>query len=229
MKNFISVIVGILGFISIAVVFMVFLSHRVQTPSTVLLETECTQPCWYGIQLGVASSDIVWRTLLENDLVDLRSIREWTYKGEVTQMAWKFHRPVSDSAGYAYFENGQCTAISILTFGSLNLSDAIETLGEPEWVWTHLVTVGNRGWVEVTLLSPHSGHVIEVDVDFSPPTEPNSMELQGKSPVYRVTYFDPSRYYELMQTEILINQSPRDRSNVPQPWNGFGTISTGAR
>jgi hypothetical protein len=162
------------------------------------------------------------------DLPWVVSIRErmrgYPHRDELFSLQWTFRRPAPDTYGYAYFDDDVCTSISILTLGSLAISDAFGRFGEPELMWMHTEKAGTREWVEVTLLYSSEGIVVEVDVDLPTEGANNSVEMHEKTLVWRVTYFDPGRLQDLLDTEILINERPQSRLGDLMPWPGLGVI-----
>jgi hypothetical protein len=162
------------------------------------------------------------------DLPWVGSIRERTRNyprnDELIHLEWSFKRPAPDAYGFAYFDEDLCTAVSTLTYGSLTVADAFGRFGEPELMWLHSEKVDGREWVEVTLLYGTSGMVVEVDVDLPSDGAVNHVEVLGDSRVSRVTYFDPGRFQDLLDTEILINEPPRTRPGELTPWPGLGVI-----
>jgi hypothetical protein len=199
--------------------------HLTLDPSTVLT-SHCDPPCWYGIQPGETVSLDVIATLIE--LPWVQGIRERTRNfpiiDELIHLEWKFKRPAPDSYGFAYFDDDVCTAISILAYGSLSVADAFARFGEPELMWMHTGKAEAREWIEVTLLYPADGIVIEMDADRPTGGAGDYVEILEKTPVWRVTYFDPDRFQDLLDTEILINEAPRTRSGDLMPWPGLGVV-----
>jgi hypothetical protein len=162
------------------------------------------------------------------DLPSVFSIRErmrrYPRSDELFHLEWRFGRPTPDTLGYAYFDDDTCTAVSILTHGSLTVADAFGRLGEPELMWMHTENTGAQEWLEVTLLDSSVGIVIEVDFDLPAEGASNHVEIREVSPVWRVTYFDPGRFQDLLDSEILINERPRNRPGDLMPWPGLGAI-----
>ena len=225
LKRFLLINGGILLFIAAIVGIVAAWAHFTRDPSTVLT-SPCDPPCWYGIQPGEMTSVRVLSILM--DLPWVGSISERTrnfpVSDELIHLEWKFKRPAPDAYGYAYFDDDTCTSISILTHGSLAISDAFGRFGEPERMWVHTEKAGTREWVEVTLLYSSDGIVVEVDVDLPTQGANNYVEMREKTPVWRVTYFDPGRFQDLLDTEILINESPQSRLGDLMPWPGLGVI-----
>jgi hypothetical protein len=114
--------------------------------------------------------------------------------------------------------------VSILTYGSLTIADAFGRFGEPELMWMHTEKAGGHEWVEVTLLYNSVGIVVEVDFDLPAEGASNYVEIRERTPVWRVTYFDPDRFQGLLDSEILINERPRNRPGDLVPWPGLGAI-----
>ena len=224
MKRFLLVYGGGLLFLAAAVGIAIAWRHLNRGPSTVLTSA-CDPPCWHGIQPGDTDSVGVLNILMELPWV-IQGIREGTkgYSDELMQLEWRFKQPAPDTVGYAYFDTDICTAVSLLTHGSLTIADAFGRFGEPELMWMHREEVETREWIEVTLLYPSIGIVVEVDVDLPAEGAINQVEVAGKNPVSRVTYFDPSRLQDLLHTEILINEAPQARPAELMPWPGLGLI-----
>lgn len=227
MKRTILVYGVILLFVAAAVGIVAGWRHLSRDPSTVLTNP-CDPPCWYGIQPGEMTSVRVLGILMELPWVS-QGIRErmsnYPRRDELIHLEWQLQRPAPDAYGYAYFDEDLCTAISILAYGSLTVADAFGEFGEPELMWMHTEKVDSREWVEVTLLYGTTGLVIEVDVDVPAEGTWSSVEITGNSPVWRVTYFDPTRFQDLLDTEILINESPGTRDGDLMPWRGLDMIN----
>ncbi|MGC9334056.1 MAG: hypothetical protein ACP5JJ_07910 [Anaerolineae bacterium] len=225
MKRLLLVYGGILLFLAVAIGIVAAWHHLTREPSTVLTNP-CDPPCWYGIQPGEMTSLRVLSILMELPWVSgiRERMRGFPARDELEHLEWKLSRPVPDAYGYAYFDDDLCTAVSILTYGSLTIADAFDRFGEPELMWMHTEKVGTREWIEVTLLWDSDGIVVEVDVDFPAQGVSNYVEILEKTPIWRVTYFDPSRFEDLLDTEILINETPRARVGEPVPWPGLGAI-----
>jgi hypothetical protein len=225
MKRLVLVYGGILLFLAVAVGFVTAWLHLTREPSTVLTNP-CDPPCWYGIQPGEMTSVRVLSILMDLPWVGSISerMRGYPRRDELFHLRWPYRRPAPDTYGYAYFDDDICTSISILTHGSLTIADAFGKFGEPELMWMHTEKAGTREWVEVTLLYSSDGIVVEVDIDLPAEGASNYVEIREKTPVWRVTYFDPGRFQGLLETEILINERPRNRLVDLMPWPGLGAI-----
>ena len=225
LKRFLLINGGILLFLAAIVGIVAAWAHFTRDPSTVLT-SPCDPPCWYGIQPGEMTSVRVLSILM--DLPSVFSIRERMRRhprsDELFHLEWRFGRPTPDALGYAYFDDDTCTAVSILTHGSLTVADAFGRFGEPELMWMHTEKVGAQEWLEVTLLYSSVGTVVEVDFDLPAEGAGNYVEIRERSPVWRVTYFDPGRFQDLLDSEILINERPRNRPGDLMPWPGLGAI-----
>jgi hypothetical protein len=209
MKRFILVVAGLLFFFAMAYGVLAILAEISRHPSSILTSTECEPPCWYGIRPGETTSWEVLDFLLIQDWVIGRSINEWTTGDETTQIAWKFQRPAGDTAGYIYFHGDRVTAISISTIGSLNVSEAFLLLGQPASMVAINKEITTRHWIEIDLIY--------------------QVEITEGTPVYRIIYFDPRLYEELMESGILIDESIDTITNNIQPWLGLGVINVERR
>ena len=163
--------------------------------------------------------------LLGQDWVDGGSIREWTKGNETTQIAWKFQRPAGDTAGYTYFQDDRVTAISISTIGSLNLNELFDVLGEPKTMVALSRKTGTRHWIELNLIYPDEGFLVEIDIDRQAYVQQNQVEITEETPVYRVVFFEPSMYDDLLGKGVLIDKPIDTITSNIQPWPGFGLIN----
>lgn len=224
MKGFFKVIAGIVLFFALAVGGLTFIRNFNRQPSVILTSEECSPPCWNGIEPGTTKSWEVYAILEQPRSVNKDSIMADYGRNneELTEIYWFFQRPVEDSAGSIYFEDDRVIAINILTVNSLNLDDLFEKLGQPEKYWTEIGHGENREFVEVTLLYPTNGYLASVIIDIE--SDVNHVEIQGTTPVFRVTYFAPEMYQELLGTQILIDKPASTRTDAFQPWAGFGTF-----
>ena len=225
MKRLIFVVFGLLLFLGVAYGVLTILAELSRPPSSILINTECDPPCWHGIRPGESTSWYVYDFLLSQEWVIGGSINEWNDGNETTQIAWKFQRPVGDTAGYAYFQDDRVTAISISTIGSLNVSEVVEMLGEPKSVVALNKEASTRHWIELNLIYPKEGFLVQVDIDLRANVQHNQVELTDETPVYRVTYFDPSMYDALLEERVLIDEPIDTITSNIQPWSGFGLIS----
>lgn len=225
MKRLILVGFGLLLFLGVAYGVLTIFAELSSPPSSILTSTECDPPCWHGIRPGESSSWYVLDFLLSQEWVIGGSIHEWNEGNETTQIAWKFQRPVGDTAGYAYFQDDQVTAISISTIGSLSVSEVVEILGEPKSVVALNKETSTRHWIELNLIYPKEGFLVDVDIDLRANVQHNQVELKEETPVYGVIYFDPSLYDNLLRERVLIDEPIDSIRSKIQPWQGFGLIS----
>ncbi len=223
MKNFLKTVVGIALFIAIAIGILTVLRNFNRQPSAILTSTECDPPCWYAIQPGKTNSSEL-PTLLEQ--IGLRGeeiIWDFDKNDKLISINWFFHRPVEDSAGFVYFdEDKQVTATTILTINSLSIADIFGKLGEPDEYWTEIGKRENQEYLEVFLLYPTKGYLVDCVINIENGSD--QVEIKPVSPVFRVTYFDPKAYQDLLETRILIDKSVHARTGSPQPWQGLGII-----
>ena len=225
MKRFLFVVVCLLLFIGVVDGVLAVLANLSRPPSSILTSTECAPPCWHGIRPGETSSWRMLDFLLGQDWVIGGSIRERTKGNETTQIAWMFQRPAGDTAGYAYFQDDRVTAISIRTIGSLNVNELFDVLGEPKTMVALSRNADTRHWVELNLIYPDEGFLVEVDIDRQAHVQQNQVEIAEETPVYRVVFFEPSRYADLLGERVLIDRPIDTITSNIQPWSGFGLIN----
>jgi hypothetical protein len=233
MRRFVSVAVGVLLFIVIMVgIITVLAKLRSWPPSTVITSTECDPPCWYGIRPGETTPQEAIGILVNLELVF--SINGWPREPmfkretpELSRITWTFSRTeaVGDIEGYAYLHDDRVIAISLITLGSLTISDAFERLREPELVLTRAHKSDTREWVRVILIYPTDGYQVEADINLSVAAQDNQVEIAADTPVYRVIYFDPSHYEYLIHMKILIDGLGKTALDHARPWEGFGRIT----
>ena len=224
MKNFLKIVAGIVLFIAIAIGGLTLIRNFNRQPSGILSSDECSPPCWNGIEPGKTKSWEVYGILEQLSGVNKDSIMADYGRNneELTEIYWFFQRPIEDSAGSIYFENDIVIAINILTVNSLNLSALFEKLGQPEKYWTEIGHGENREFLEVTLFYPTKGYLANVIIDTK--IDVDQVEIQGATPVFRVTYFAPEMFQELLETRILIDKPLTARTGSFQTWSGFGSI-----
>jgi hypothetical protein len=224
MKNFLKTVAGIMFFIVVAVGVLTFLRNYNRKPSVILTSTECSAPCWYGIKPGQSNSSQVYTILERVDGVNKDSIMgDYDRNDKLTEIYWFFQRPITDGMGSVYLDNDLVTAISILTQNSLKLDDLFGKLGQPEQYWAEIGHGENREYLEVILLNPTKGYLADVVIDIE--NDANQIEIQGTTPILRVTYFAPEMFQELLETRILIDRPTNARTSAFQTWSGFGIIS----
>ena len=224
MKEFIKTSAGILLLIAGIVGFLTLLRYLDRQPSVVLTDAICEPPCWHGIQPGKTNVTQVF------DILDgMESVNQATIAGEDGQdgwpveIFWAFQRPAEDSTGSVFFKDRQVTAISILTVNSLSLEDLFEKYGQPEQYWAEIGYGENREYLDVVLLFPTRSLLADVVIDIADGA--SQVEIKPTTPVFRVTYFDPQMFAELLGTRILIDKPASARTGSFQTWPGFGIIS----
>jgi len=224
MKKFLLTILTLLLIVTLVLLAIFIIRQVIYQPSTILTSTECAPPCWNSIQPGKSTFAQVLNALREMQGVNEQSINTTPVLSgkEVRQIIWLFESPVPDISGTVYFENETVTAISILTVNSLRVGEAFGRLGEPSLVWPEIDPSSYGQTVELSLIYPQKGFLVATQLELK--KETNTVEITEKSRVYRVVYFDPAIYQDLLKTRILIYRPPLTRQNSPQPWTGFGAV-----
>jgi hypothetical protein len=136
MKEFFKVnaalILFILGFFG----FLTFARNFNKRPSVVLTSTQCSIPCWYGIEPGRSTTSQVYAVLDNFEDVNKDTILgEYNHHEKLIKIYWFFQRPAEDQMGSVNINNDMATAINISTVNSLKLVELIEKAGEPEKYW----------------------------------------------------------------------------------------------
>lgn len=223
MKEFLKVISGLTLFLAAAAGILTFIRNIDRRPSVILTSTGCDPPCWNGIHPGQTSSSQVYGILDTLNGVGKDSVMgEYDRNFNLTKIYWFFQRPVEDASGSVYIEDDQVTAITISTINSLRLADLFDKLGQPDEYWTEIGHGEDREYLEVILLYPTKGYLASVIIDIEGGAD--QVEIQPETPVFRVTYFAPEMFQELLKTRMLIDRPASARIGAFQPWSGFGTI-----
>jgi len=220
MKRFLVTVVCLLLFIGIAFGAMLLLGNIGK--STVITDTTCDPPCWHGIQPGQTTP---WEAVSILEEMGVGGMQQWGESDEKSEIAWMFHYPVGDSAGYIYSLDGRVAAISIHTSGSLTLAEALEKLGEPDSMWMHYEKIEWRHWLEIILVYPTRGFFVEIDIELPSTEESALVEIKGNSPVDKVIYFDPAWYEYFLSSRTFFREDEQTILERLQPWPGLGEIS----
>lgn len=223
MKIYLKTVGGLVLFFILAIGGLTLLRNFNRQPSMILTSTACEPPCWYGITPGETNANQVYAILDQLESVDKGTITEgYDREFKLNKIYWYFQRPAEDSLGSVNIQDERVTAITILTINSVKLGELIEKLGQPEKVWTEIGRGENREYVNVLLFYPAQGYLVDVLVDLE--WNADQVEIKDSTPVYRVTYFAPELFEELLATRILINKAVISRSGSWQAWAGYGTI-----
>jgi hypothetical protein len=223
MKIYLKTVAGILLFFAIALGALTLLRNLNRQPSMVITSTACEPPCWYGITPGETTS---WEAFAILD--QLPGVNQDTVLGgydredKLNKIFWYFERPAEDSIGSIYFEDDRATAVTILTINSVKLAELFEKLGQPEKYWAEVGHGEDREYVNVLLFYPTQGYLIDMLIDLE--FDSNQVEIKGTTPVYRVTYFAPEMFEELLGSRILIDKAVLARKGSWQAWTGYGRI-----
>lgn len=223
MKTFLKTVIGIVLFVVLATGLLTALRNYIRQPSIVITDPECDPPCWNGIYPGVTRSSEVFAILQKLKGVDINSLAEHVNRnGEVIETYWYFQRPIEDSAGSIYFENDRVIAIKILTVNSLKITDIFNKLGQPNQYWAEVGQGENREFLNVALIYPSQGYLVEVVVDLEGKTD--TVKIKESTPIFSVTYFNPALFQELLKTDILIFTPPKGRMGSLKDWPGLGDL-----
>jgi hypothetical protein len=74
------------------------------------------------------------------------------------------------------------------------------------------------------LIYPNKGVLVQVDIDLDNSVTQGMVEITEENPVYRVTYFNPELYDQLLGERNLIDESSEIILNNIQSWSGFGLV-----
>jgi hypothetical protein len=225
MKDLLKTTAALILFIVAAITALTVVRNFNRRPSVILTSTECSPPCWYNIYPGQTTSSKVYSILDQFTGVNKDTILgEYNRSEKLIKIFWYFQWPAEDGMGSVNIDDqDRVTAINISTLNALKLGDLLNKLGEPELYWTG---IGQRDdgeqYLKIVLLSPAQGYAAEMVVDIR--AGATQVGIKDSTPVFRVTYFSPEMYQELLQTKILIEQSPSRRPPL-KTWPGLGEIS----
>lgn len=223
MKEFFKVTTALMLFILVSLVFLTFARNVNKQPSVLLTSTDCKPPCWRGIYPGRSTTAQVYKVLdNSNDVNKDTILGEYNRNEELIRIFWFFQWPAEDQMGSVNIESGQATAINISTVNSLKLGELIQRNGEPEMYWTGMGQRDDKGrFLDIVLLAPSRGYAAEMVRDIE--VDSDHVEVKDGTPVFRVTYFSPDMYEELLEGRILIDKPLNGRSPL-QKWTGYGPI-----
>jgi hypothetical protein len=222
MKRFLFVIVLIVLIIFV-IGTVLTLYREYNSYSVIIAETSCEPPCWQKIQPGETTT---WEAvnILERTQ-NVGGIQQWDERyGK--KIAWEFSYPVRESSGYIYLADDTVLAISIITYGSMSVADALDQFGEPDHFWMRYKDTFERHWLEVVLVYPTQGIFVRFDIELSDETDQSlSAQMEADNPVSRVIYFDPVQYEYLLGSRILFIENEQAILDRQQPWHGLEMIS----
>jgi hypothetical protein len=226
-KHTLLSIAGVVAGIAL-ILGMLGLVRRISRPPSVIISNRiCNPPCWNGITPGFSTSDDVFRILGNTSGVDLASLGETVNRrDEVTRTYWYFARPVEDGAGTVYYAEDRVMALRILTLNTLTVGEILDKLGQPEQYWLEIGQGERREFAAIALLYPTQGYGVEVVIDLE--GKPAAVELKSGTPVFSVTYFDPARFDDLLQTNVLISKPVNARTGSLLEWPGLGPLPVAA-
>ncbi|MFC1996928.1 hypothetical protein ACFLXI_04895 [Chloroflexota bacterium] len=217
-------------FVSILIVLIIFvvgtaltLYRQYNSLSTIMESTSCSPPCWQNIYPGETTT---WEavSILERTQ-NVGTITQWDERYG-SKIGWDFRYPVRESSGYIYFADDTVMAISLLTYGSLSVTDALDLFGEPDYFWMRYKETFERHWLEVILAYPTQGIFVRFDIKLSDETDQSfSVRMEANNPVGRVIYFDPMLYENLLDSRILFTEDQQTIRTRQQPWHGLEVIS----
>ncbi|GAP12468.1 hypothetical protein LARV_00203 [Longilinea arvoryzae] len=223
MKEFCKTIAWIVLSIVVAAGALTGLNKILQKPSVILTSTQCDPTCWYGIHPGQEEPYAIYTALSKIKEVNPDSlIIENDRDDRISDIHWNFQRPAPDGTGAIYFNDDRVTAISITTVNSIRLGELFDKLGEPERYWTEIGQREYGEYARIYLFYPAKGYLADVLIDFEPGA--TQVEIRRSTPVFRVTYFDPDLFQDLLETRILIDEPAKTRRGSFVPWSGFGML-----
>lgn len=194
-------------------------------PSTVLQDISCEPPCWYGITPGKSTKDDVKLLLPKITEIDPNSIEDTdiTTGGTYDHIKWRFDSGDGDFGGVIYFRDGIVASIGIgPKKGAINLEDAIEKFGEPEFTYAYKEK-GEIDRMVIFLLYPTKGYMFLYN---SGQFRSGSDSVEPTHPIEYVDYMDPMLFNELVTSHPFLGIS-QDLATLQQnmrPWEGYGDI-----
>jgi hypothetical protein len=156
---------------------------------------------------------------------EVSGIRQWGETDERSEIAWLFSYPVNDAGGYIYCRDERVQVIVIQTWNALNLGEVLEAFGEPDSQWMRVTTPGGRRILELMLVYPNQGMLVQVDVELRAGEE--ATELRERSRVAKVFYIDPDEYDYWLTSRRLFRESLETIEEQMVPWQGLGTVNFG--
>lgn len=219
-SNYFKVLVGLTAFFILTGVGLLYASSQTRLPSSLSSSQECTPPCWHGIIPGETNPDEAYASLEKMSGVNKDTITTVQSGYGVSEIYWKFQRPVGDAAGYIYFLNGRVSAMTFLTANSMTISQAFKLMGQPEVMSTQV----NQGFLDLLLISPQKGFLLDINKEIPFGATEQVVDIQQNTIIMHVSYFDPKVFEKVFTPSVLLDGLRNVKIEDLQPWTGLGKI-----
>jgi len=218
MRRYVITAVALLVFVIFVGTLLEALRALTREASVIITDTSCAPPCWNSIQPGITTADEVFRLLNGADDVDPLSLRERSRGDEVVWISWVFQRPAPDATGRAHYLEGRVAAIVIGTYNSVRLDEMLAKLGPASFSWYHCQTSSGISWPQIVLFWPDDGYALAMDFDLAC-SDSGQIRLSPRDGVAAVTYFEPSRFEEILLKRSVFGVGSERASLEWEPWS----------
>jgi hypothetical protein len=205
--------------------FLLSLTGCLQTVKEfpLVTSTNCFPPCWVNIVPGRTTKQEVITILKESSIIDSKSI---VIKGE----SWNSFNDVvlfttlsNNIDGEIYFVDDIAVFIGLYGDININFSNAIERLGEPEYIINIPMYNPNKSY-EIFALIPKDG------VNFAYNTQDKGItsksEITQENKITRVDFFDPN-FFDYLSEAGTFSEGFLDSIQTKKymvPWSGYGEL-----
>jgi hypothetical protein len=188
-------------------------------PSTILEDTGCSPPCWNQITPGETTKQEVLNILPTLAEVETGSVEdaETLTGGFYNHVSWSFIEHTGDYSGQIFFQDEIVSTIAIYNKkGSLTFDDAVNLLGEPEYV---IVFSQPTQKLAIYVINPSKGYALFISKGYVDPGD--EAYIRSRNSVKAVHYIDPQLFNNLLISRPIFIPGSLILEHM-QPWRGFG-------
>ncbi len=190
--------------------------------SNILNDTDCSPPCWNGIEPGKTNRQQALSILNNKSSIDQDSIETWSLFEINDSIKWDFKPSSGNRFGNLYFIKDTVVGSNFIPIKSkLLLGTVINYLGNPDNILV-IKHTQEKNYLSIFLGYPSKGTVILISINSY--KEGDKAFLSENSVVDGIWYVEPELYNELISK--LITGIPTDIvENNTHQWIGYGDVS----
>jgi hypothetical protein len=206
------------------------IATEMPSDASILTDSGCNLPCWYGINIGSTTKDELLKILANTSFVNRDSITITKSINKLFDERVHFtmgRGPKSlkvdsrDTVIQNYLYSGDIAirnnkVVQIILAGELGITfqRLVDIFGEPSYL-IPFPTTGGHIWVES--INPSQG------LDFGFRAEDHNSELTPDTPISQIMLFDTKLYDEMKQHKLFF-YSLYTTSIEKYGWKGFGRL-----